>query len=70
MRIIAFITDAITTRQILEHIGEPTQPPITSPARGPPPCEVAMAPNQAGNDHQWDFARPEPDFEFDQRLGW
>jgi len=36
MRIIAFITDGPTVRDILVHLGEPTAPPRIAPARGPP----------------------------------
>jgi hypothetical protein len=67
MRIIAFITDADTTRHGTHRR---TNAAILSPARGPPLWEVAMAPDQASNDPQWDFAQPEPDYEFDQRLSW
>ena len=71
MRIIAFITDAGTVRKILDHIGEPAQPPRISPARGPPLWEAATAQEQAGNDPEWDMsAQPVPEFEFDQRIAW
>jgi len=71
MRIIAFITEASTVREILDHLGESTQPPCIAPARGPPLWEAAMAQEQAGNDPQWDSAaQPEPEFEFDQRVAW
>ena len=33
MRIIAFITDGPTVRDILGHLGEPTAPPRIAPAR-------------------------------------
>jgi hypothetical protein len=36
MRIIAFISEAVDVRAILEHIGEPTTPPRIASARGPP----------------------------------
>ena len=36
MRIIAFITDAAPIERILDHIGEPAEPPRIGPARGPP----------------------------------
>ena len=36
MRIIAFITDPSTVRDILGHLGEPITPPAIAPARGPP----------------------------------
>ncbi|MDP2760384.1 MAG: hypothetical protein Q8O64_08295 [Sideroxyarcus sp.] len=58
-------------REILDHIGESTQPPSIAPARGPPLWEAAMAHLQAGNDHQWDMsAQPVPEFEFDQHIVW
>jgi len=36
MRIIAFVLDRPTIERILDHIGEPTQPPKVLPARSPP----------------------------------
>ena len=60
-------TEAPSVRTILEHIGEPTRPPIVCAARGPPtgddvPVEV---------DPDYDFlAQPEPEIEFDQRIQW
>ena len=36
MRIIAFITDPTTVRDILAHLGEPISAPTVAPARGPP----------------------------------
>ena len=67
MRIIAFITDPSTLRDILAHLGEPTAPPRIAPARGPPLWEAVSAeheptPNLA--------LLPTPAFEFDQRLTW
>ena len=70
MRIIAFINEAATVKQILEHIGEATQPPRIAPARGPPLWEAAAA-EQAESDPQWDQAdQPGPAVEFDQRIAW
>ena len=43
MRIIAFITEASTVRDILSLRGEPTAPPRITPARGPPPWEATGA---------------------------
>ena len=40
MRIIAFITDAPTVRDILANLGEPTVPPRIAPARDPA-CPLA-----------------------------
>jgi len=39
---IAFLTDPEPITQILAHIGEPTSPPLTHPARGPPQVEFDM----------------------------
>ena len=36
MRIISFIKDGHSVRKILNHINEPSEPPIIAPARGPP----------------------------------
>ena len=36
MRPIAFITEGVQIRKILEHIGVPGQTPRIAPARGPP----------------------------------
>jgi len=35
MRIIAFVLDRPTIERILDHLGEPTQPPRVLPARSP-----------------------------------
>jgi hypothetical protein len=65
MRIISFITDAPTVRDILDHLGELTMPPRIAPARGPPLWETA----DAEHDRPGDPALPPiPAFEFDQRL--
>ncbi len=66
MRIVAFLTDTASVTRILEHIGEPTKPPVLSPARGPPTWETfdqtpvfdPLAP------------APAPAFEFDQNVTW
>jgi hypothetical protein len=36
IRLIAFITEPGSIRNILTHLGEPLEPPPVSPARGPP----------------------------------
>jgi hypothetical protein len=36
MRLIAFITEGVQIRKILDHIGVDSEPPHISPARGPP----------------------------------
>jgi len=43
MRIIAFITDGPTVRDILAHLGAPTAPPRIAPARGPPLSDMPDA---------------------------
>ena len=40
MRIIAFVLDPVVIERILGHIGEPTTPPVTAPARSPPQAEM------------------------------
>ena len=66
MRIIAFITNGPTVRDILVHLGEPTAPPRIAPARGPPLWELPPA-GQREIDPQ---AQPAPSYEFDQRIAW
>jgi len=66
MRIIAFVTDGVSVRGILEHIGEPTDPPRITPARGPPAWD--------GEAEQLPLldpvVQPDPDFQFDQTVSW
>ena len=67
MRILAFVTDAATVRDILVRLGEPLAPPRIAPARGPPLCEAS----DAGPDSPPDPPlQPAPAYEFDQRLSW
>jgi len=66
MRIIAFVTDGDSVHHILEYIGESTDPPPISPARGPPGWE-----GEVDSLPLYDpAAQPEPDFQFDQTQGW
>jgi hypothetical protein len=67
MRIIAFITDGPTVRDILGHLGEPTAPPRIAPARGPPLWEATDSEHDPVADPLLQSA---PAFEFDQRLSW
>ena len=67
MRIIAFITDGPTVRDILGHLGEPTTPPRIAPARGPPLWAAAAAAHDPAADP---LLQPAPAFEFDQRIAW
>ena len=77
MRLIAFITEGMQIRRILDHIGVDSEPPHITPARGPPlwdDCDshvgecVAPGPDWATD---WDEAtQAAPDFEVDQRVNW
>jgi hypothetical protein len=67
MRIVAFITETAPVRRILNHIGEPAEPPRISPARGPPAWDDP--PVEAVPD--WDaLAQPQPEYVFDQEVQW
>jgi hypothetical protein len=66
MRIIAFITDPSTIRDILVHLGEPTAPPRIARARGPP----LGGPGRCRAGHLRPEAQPAPEYEFDQRIAW
>ena len=66
MRIIAFITDPSTIRDILLHLGEPTAPPRIAPARGPPLWDLPDAEPGSFDPH----AQPAPAYAFDQRIAW
>jgi hypothetical protein len=73
MRIIAFITEAVDVRAILEHIGEPATPPRIASARGPPEWyEDSVEDAIDAEDYlQGDpLAQPEPEYEYDQRVSW
>jgi hypothetical protein len=73
MRLIAFITEGMQIRRILDHIGVDSEPPHISPARGPPlweDCEAQMD-DGVQTEPDWDMAaQPAPDFEVDQRVSW
>jgi hypothetical protein len=67
MRIIAFVTDTASVTHILQHLGEPTQPPPVSPARGPPQRQEPLDPSPVLDPPE---AEPAPGFEFDQTVAW
>ena len=67
MKIIAFVTETPSERAILAHIGEPTRPPVISPARGPPAWEEGPIEVDPDDDL---LIQPEPEIEFDQRVQW
>jgi len=67
VRIVALITGAAPVRRILNHIGEPAEPPRISRARGPPAREEP--PVDAVPD--WDtLAQPPPERVFDHQVPW
>ena len=75
MRLIAFITEGTQIRRILDHIGVDSEPPLISPARGPPlwdDCSDAQMDDGAQIEPaDWDLAaQPAPDFEVGQRVSW
>ena len=74
MRLIAFITEGVQIRKILDHIGVDSEPPHISPARGPPlwdDCDAQMDDGAQIEPAAWDLAaQPAPDYEVDQRINW
>ena len=64
MKIIAFVNEGATAREILSHLGEPVDPPRMAPARAPPLWEAA---GQGSEDF---LVQPPPEYEFDQRIAW
>jgi len=67
IRIVASLTDGPTVHAILTRLGEPTAPPRSAPARGPPLWAGADAENDPILDPP---LPPAPAFEFDQRIAW
>ena len=74
MRQIAFVTEGMQIRKILDHIGVESEPPHISPARGPPlweECGDAQMDDGVHIEPDWDLAeQPAPDYEVDQRINW
>jgi hypothetical protein len=74
MRIIAFITETAPAHRILDHIGEPHQPPPIHPPRGPP--DWIDADEHVFLDEDLDQSLPRTrsgdryEIEFDQRVSW
>jgi hypothetical protein len=66
MRRVAFVTDGVSVRHILEYVGESADPPQISPACGPPAWEVEVDPPALSDP----IAQPEPEPELDQTPGW
>ncbi len=65
MKILSFITDPPVVTAILAHLELSHQPPLISPARGPPQGDLLLLQSSA-----FDPTEPEPipDFSFDQSL--
>ena len=61
MRLVAFIKEPATVRQILEHVGEPATAPAIAPARSPP-LEMKIAQQLAAPE----AVEAIPELEFDQ----
>lgn len=74
MRLIAFINEGTQIRKILDHIGQDSEPPHLSPARGLAlwdDCSDAQSDDGAQIEPDWDLAAQRaPDFEVDQRINW
>jgi hypothetical protein len=74
MRLIAFVTEGMQIRKILDHIGVDSEPPHISPARGPPlwdDCDAQTDDGAQIEPADWDLAaQAAPDFEVDQRINW
>ena len=73
MRLIAFITEGVQIRRILDHIGVDSEPPHISPARGPPLWDDCDARTDDGVhiEPDWDLAaQAAPGYEVDQRINW
>jgi hypothetical protein len=57
IRLIAFVTEPGPIRKILVYVGEPLEPPLVSPARGPPADSADLA--QAHDDLESFQASPD-----------
>ena len=66
IQIISFVIETPSVRRILEHIGEPMEPPRVSPARGPPIWDEEINQDSLGDP----LAQLAPDYEFDQTISW
>ena len=62
MRLVAFIIEPATVRQILEHVGVPATAPAIAPARSPP-LEMKIAQQLAALEAVFEAI---PELEFDQ----
>ena len=73
MRLIAFITEGVQIRRVLDPIGVDSEPPRITPARGPPlweDCDAQIG-DGVGVEPDWDLAaQPAPDLDVNQRVNW
>ena len=61
----------ITLSRMLNHSGEPAEPPRISPARGPPAWDDPTIVAVPDWDADWDaLAQPQPEYVFDQQVPW
>jgi hypothetical protein len=71
MRIIAFITESVDVRAILEPIGEPAIPPRIAQLRGPPEWYEDSGDASHGEEDPAmpgePLAQPEPEYDYDPR---
>ena len=77
MRILAFITEGVQIRRMLEHIDVDAQAPPTTPARGPPQWDECAAQGADGagqgapiDPDRGESAQTAPEDVFDQRTDW
>ena len=64
VRLVGFITEPTTVRQILEHVGEPTIAPPIAPARSPP-LQMKIGQELAAPEAVFEAI---PELEFDQMV--
>jgi len=66
MRVIAVIQDKPVINKILDSVGEPTEPPVLSPARGPPGWDDYNQDMPVDNVNGQSI----PEYEFNQYVSW
>jgi hypothetical protein len=72
MKIIAFVVQASQIRQILAHVGLPTEAPMTHPARGPPQSDLWRSDlRNSATASEWEVNATYPNAaDQDQSLHW
>jgi hypothetical protein len=58
-----FVTESVSIRRLLDHIGEPSIPPRISPCRGPPEWDETVGPVFIE-----DVPQPDFEYQFDQTI--